>query len=70
MAGECFIPALPTVVGSVPTTMGCRRMLVRRLTTILPDLILPEALDTSRIHRVAVRIAGRTAVGAADPPSV
>jgi hypothetical protein len=28
-------------------------MLARRLTTILPDLTLPEALDTTRIHSVA-----------------
>jgi magnesium chelatase family protein len=28
-------------------------MLARRLTTLLPDLTLPEALDTTRIHRVA-----------------
>ena len=28
-------------------------MLARRLTTILPDLTLPEAIDTTRIHRVA-----------------
>jgi predicted ATPase with chaperone activity len=28
-------------------------MLARRLTTILPAMTLPEALDTTRIHRVA-----------------
>jgi magnesium chelatase family protein len=28
-------------------------MLARRLATILPDPILPEALDTTRIHRIA-----------------
>jgi magnesium chelatase family protein len=28
-------------------------MLVRRLTTILPDLTLPEAIETTRIHSVA-----------------
>jgi hypothetical protein len=28
-------------------------MLARRLTTILPDLTLPDAIDTTRIHRVA-----------------
>jgi magnesium chelatase family protein len=28
-------------------------MLARRLTTILPAMTLPEAIDTTRIHRVA-----------------
>jgi magnesium chelatase family protein len=28
-------------------------MLAQRLTTILPAITLPEALDTTRIHRVA-----------------
>jgi magnesium chelatase family protein len=28
-------------------------MLARRLTTILPDMTLAEALETTRIHRVA-----------------
>jgi magnesium chelatase family protein len=28
-------------------------MLARRLTTILPALTLPEAIETTRIHRVA-----------------
>ncbi len=28
-------------------------MLARRLTTILPDLTLAEAIDTTRMHRVA-----------------
>ncbi len=28
-------------------------MLARRLTTVLPDLTLAEALDTTRLHRVA-----------------
>jgi magnesium chelatase family protein len=36
-------------------------MLARRLTTILPDLTLPEALDTTRIHRVAGLTGDRTA---------
>jgi magnesium chelatase family protein len=30
-----------------------KSMLARRLTTILPDLTLAEAIDTTRIHRVA-----------------
>jgi predicted ATPase with chaperone activity len=28
-------------------------MLARQLTTILPEMTLPEAIDTTRIHRVA-----------------
>jgi hypothetical protein len=28
-------------------------MLARRLTTILPEMTLPEAIETTRIHRVA-----------------
>jgi magnesium chelatase family protein len=28
-------------------------MLARRLTTILPDLAFPEAIETTRIHSVA-----------------
>jgi magnesium chelatase family protein len=42
-------------------------MLARRLTTILPDLILPEALDTSRIHRVAGLTRDRTALVTTHP---
>ena len=38
-------------------------MLTRRMTTVLPDDALPEALETMRIHRVAGRTAGRTALG-------
>jgi magnesium chelatase family protein len=36
-------------------------MLARRLTTILPDLTVAEALETTRIHRVAGRTGDRTA---------
>jgi magnesium chelatase family protein len=36
-------------------------MLARRLTTILPDLTLPDAIDTTRIHRVAGLTGDRTA---------
>jgi Magnesium chelatase, subunit ChlI len=36
-------------------------MLARRRTTILPAMPLPEALDTTRIHRVAGRTGERTA---------
>jgi magnesium chelatase family protein len=39
-------------------------MLAHRLTTILPAMTLPEALETTRLHRVA----GRTG-GAAPWPS-
>jgi magnesium chelatase family protein len=35
-------------------------LLARRLTTLLPDMTLPDALETTRIHRVA----GRTGAGA------
>jgi magnesium chelatase family protein len=36
-------------------------MLARRLTTILPAMTLAEALETTRIHRVAGLTGGRTA---------
>jgi magnesium chelatase family protein len=42
-------------------------MLARRLTTILPDMTLPEALDTTRIHRVAGLTGDRTAVVTTRP---
>jgi magnesium chelatase family protein len=38
-------------------------MLARRLTTILPAMPLAEALETTRLHRVA----GRTALVTARP---
>jgi magnesium chelatase family protein len=37
-------------------------MLARRLATILPAMSLAEALETTRIHRVAGLTGGRTAV--------
>ena len=37
-------------------------MLARRLTAILPDMTLAEALETTRIHSVAGRTGARTAV--------
>ncbi len=37
-------------------------MLARRLTTILPAMTLAEALETTRIHRVAGRIGERMAI--------
>jgi magnesium chelatase family protein len=36
-------------------------MLARRLTTILPAMTLAEAIDTTRIPRVAGRTSARTA---------
>jgi predicted ATPase with chaperone activity len=36
-------------------------MLARRLTTILPAMTLAEAIETTRIHRVAGRTGARTA---------
>jgi magnesium chelatase family protein len=41
--------------------------LVRRLTAILPAMSLAEALDTTRIPRVAGRTDGRTAVVTTRP---
>jgi hypothetical protein len=38
-----------------------KSMLARRLTTILPAMTLPEALETTRIHRVAGRTGDRLA---------
>jgi magnesium chelatase family protein len=42
-------------------------MLARRLTTILPAMSLPEALDTTRIHRVAGRTGDRTTLVTTRP---
>jgi magnesium chelatase family protein len=36
--------------------------LAHRLTTILPAMTLPEALETTRLHRVAGRTGARTAL--------
>jgi predicted ATPase with chaperone activity len=41
--------------------------LARRLTTILPAMTLAEVLETTRIHRVAGRTGGRTAVVTTRP---
>ena len=38
-----------------------KSMLVRRLTTILPAMTLAEALETTRLHRVAGLTGDRTA---------
>ena len=42
-------------------------MLARRLTTILPAMRLAEALETTRIHRIAGLTGARTAVVATRP---
>jgi hypothetical protein len=42
-------------------------MLARRLTTILPAMRVAEALDTTRMNRVAGRTGGRTAVVTTRP---
>jgi magnesium chelatase family protein len=41
--------------------------LAHRLPTILPAMTLPEALETTRIHRVAGRTGARTALATARP---
>jgi predicted ATPase with chaperone activity len=45
-------------------------MVARRLTTILPAMTLPEAIDTTRIHRVADRTGARTMFMTASPASM
>jgi magnesium chelatase family protein len=42
-------------------------MLARRLTTILLAMTLPEAIETTRIHRVAGRTGDRTPVFTTRP---
>ena len=42
-------------------------MLARRLTTILPAMTLAEAMETTRIHRVAGLTGARTAVVTTRP---
>jgi magnesium chelatase family protein len=42
-------------------------MLARRLTTILPAMTLSEAMETTRIHRVAGRTGDRTALVTTRP---
>ena len=49
-----------------PPGAGTSR-LARRLTTILPDLTLAEAIETTRIHRVAGLTGRRTAVVTTRP---
>jgi predicted ATPase with chaperone activity len=45
-------------------------MLARRLTTILPAMTLAEAMETTRIHRVASRTGDRTACVTDYPAAV
>jgi magnesium chelatase family protein len=42
-------------------------MLARRLTTILPTMTIPEALETTRIHCVAGLTGARTAMVTTRP---
>jgi magnesium chelatase family protein len=42
-------------------------MLARRLTTLLPAMTLAEAIETTRIHRVAGRTGDRTALVTTRP---
>src|SRR6266581_2985173 len=44
-----------------------KSMLARRLTTILPAMTLAEAIETTRIHRVAGRTGDRTALVTTRP---
>src|ERR671914_1710732 len=44
-----------------------KSMLAQRLTTILPAMTLPEAIDTTRIHRVAGLTGARTALVTTRP---
>ena len=44
-----------------------RELLARRLTTILPAMTLAEALETTRIHRVAGFTGDRTALVTTRP---
>jgi Magnesium chelatase, subunit ChlI len=47
-----------------------KSMLAHRLTTILPDMTLAEAIETTRMHRVTGFTGDRTIVVIASPPSV
>jgi predicted ATPase with chaperone activity len=42
-----------TIMGSCSAPGAGQSMLARRLATILPDMTLAEAIETTRIHRVA-----------------
>jgi magnesium chelatase family protein len=49
------------LICSCATPLGRGSLLARRLTTILPVMRLAEALETTRMHRVAGRTGARTA---------
>jgi len=44
-------------------------MLARPAATILPDMTLPEALETTKIHSVAGRLQAESALVAPDRPA-
>jgi magnesium chelatase family protein len=44
-----------------------KSLLAHRLTTILPAMTLPEALETTRLHRVAGLTGARTALVTTRP---
>jgi predicted ATPase with chaperone activity len=56
----------PNVLMLGPLGAG-KSMLARRLTTILPAMTLAEALETTRIHRVAGLTGARTALVTTRP---
>ena len=47
-----------------------KSMLAHRLTTIRPAMMLPEAIETTRIHSVAGRTDAPLALVTASPPAV
>src|SRR5919108_3991650 len=56
----------PNVLLLGPPGAG-KSMLARRLTTILPEMSLAEAIDSTRMHSVAGRTDGRTALVTSRP---
>jgi magnesium chelatase family protein len=51
----------------IPIAWDLPRILARRLTTMRPAMTLAEALETTRLHRVAGLTGARTAVVTARP---